>query len=760
MSIAVVYLARCIDGSTKEFIKFSESYNKYNAGFNHDLVIIFKGEAQRMGTKSATKQLFNKRNIISLDVDDNIGFDIHSYLIAAQNLNHDYLCFFNTHSEILGDDWLLKLYEPHIKNNKCGVTGATASYESLYTSYRLMSQVIQMCSINKLNYNELIAAYMHEELTLHTPKWISNNLNANMSNENFQVTMSDLESMQQHWFNVTRPGGSLHGFNLFRPFPNPHLRTNGFLIRRALLNSLDFKVATNKIDCCSFESGQLGLPRLLAEHGLCQILVGKNGMSYEVDNWSKNEGFRIGNQNNVLISDNQVKVFTNASKARKLYLSMLSWGEYISDTPNEIKEVGTCFSKGCLSITKNMRERKKRHADELLKISIVIPTHNRVELLMDALHTIVNQFYVNWECIIFDNKSDLPVEKLVKSLKDPRIKVVRSEKFLAVTESWNTAIDHAEGDYVCLLGDDDGLTPHYMQKIEFMVREHRPDFIYNSLYQFFHPGVAPWEPSGFVSDLRYGSFFQNIDDFFVLDPVQAQNAVKGSLDFNRNFTFNMQSFCFDRKFLDSIRINGKVFHSPFPDYYLANVAFANAAKIVVAPKPISIAGVSKKSFGFTLFNNLETKGAELLATKLEQDPVYQEFNHHILPGPMYNTNYFITMKYVETAIGKEIPTLCNHKKYRRLQILTNILPDPNANTIQELPIDFSNLLNEEEKIFIQNIRFLLQNIEELPFNRSKLKKIHKANQMYADNCIIEKKLDIGSYADLRMLFDAMVQEQI
>lgn len=202
------------------------------------------------------------------------------------------------------------------------------------------------------------------------------------------------------------------------------------------------------------------------------------------------------------------------------------------------------------------------------------------------------------------------------------------------------------------------------------------------------------------------------------------------------------------------------FFTPFSGLLFSKCCLCQRSENSCCAKTYFYSWSIKKSFGFTLFNNLETKGAELLATKLEQDPVYQEFNHHILPGPMYNTNYFITMKYVETAIGKEIPTLCNHKKYRRLQILTNILPDPNANTIQELPIDFSNLLNEEEKIFIQNIRFLLQNIEELPFNRSKLKKIHKANQMYADNCIIEKKLDIGSYADLRMLFDAMVQEQI
>jgi hypothetical protein len=44
--------------------------------------------------------------------------------------------------------------------------------------------------------------------------------------------------------------------------------------------------------------------------------------------------------------------------------------------------------------------------------------------------------------------------------------------------------------------------------------------------------------------------------------------------------------------------------------------------IAVSPQPLTVAGVSRASFGYTLFNNLEAEGATLLNTKLREDPLY------------------------------------------------------------------------------------------------------------------------------------------
>ena len=301
--------------------------------------------------------------------------------------------------------------------------------------------------------------------------------------------------------------------------------------------------------------------------------------------------------------------------------------------------------------------------------SVVIPTHNRLDLLRDAVETVRRQSYSKWELVIFDNASTDDIGGYVTGISDQRIRYERSDEFLPVTDSWNRALNLASGDYVTLLGDDDGLTPGYFERLSKIIDEFSaPDVLYSALYQFLHPGVAPWERRGYVADVKNGFFFVGRRTPFVLSKEDARKAVRGSIRLRRNFTFNMQAFCFHRDFLKRLHDDGPVFRSPFPDYYLANVAFAKARTIVVIPKPMAIAGVSKASYGYTLFNGLEQKGADLLNTKLTLDPLYAELEKFLLPGPSYNTNYVVTMEHVSRYVQDFVRSRVAFGRYRRLQI--------------------------------------------------------------------------------------------
>ena len=102
--------------------------------------------------------------------------------------------------------------------------------------------------------------------------------------------------------------------------------------------------------------------------------------------------------------------------------------------------------------------------------------------------------------------------------------------------------------------------------------------------------------------------------------------------------FNMPAFTVRRDFLHSIRRNGEVLHPPFPDYYFANFVLDRASKIVVEPRPIAFQGISTSSFGFTLFNQKTDEGFEVLGHKLKQDDLFNEFGHHLPPGPDITRN--------------------------------------------------------------------------------------------------------------------------
>lgn len=305
-----------------------------------------------------------------------------------------------------------------------------------------------------------------------------------------------------------------------------------------------------------------------------------------------------------------------------------------------------------------------------MKFSVVIPTHNRLDLLRDAIETVVRQDYADWELVVFDNASTDDIAGHVAGLADRRIRYARSGEFLPVTGSWNSAIELATGDYVVFLGDDDGLAPRYFSRISSIIGEfHSPEVLYCAIYQFLHPGVAPWDRQGYVADLRNGFFFVGRDAPFVLSAEEARRAVRGSIGLRRNFTFNIQAFALSRALLARLRADGPIFRSPFPDYYLANIALAKSQSTVVVPLPMSIAGVSAVSFGFTLFNNLEEQGAQILNAKLAADPLYPEIEGHLLPGPLYNSSYVVTMehvaRYARGFAGRDV----DYGRYRRLQIL-------------------------------------------------------------------------------------------
>jgi glycosyltransferase involved in cell wall biosynthesis len=304
--------------------------------------------------------------------------------------------------------------------------------------------------------------------------------------------------------------------------------------------------------------------------------------------------------------------------------------------------------------------------------SVVMPTHNRLHLLRDAIETVRRQDFNNWELVIFDNASKEGIADHVRALNDERVRYARSELFLPVTASWNRAIDLARGDYVVLLGDDDGLTPHYFVRLQQIIELFKqPDVVYNNIYQFWHPGVAPWEPSGYLIDVKHGFFFVNRDKPFLLTEDEARHAALGSIRLKINFSFNSQALVYNRKFLKELSSDGPVYRSPFPDYYIANVALMRSKSTVVVPEPLAVAGVSKASFGYTMYNGHEDRGAALLNTNLSTDPVYQEIADRLLPGPAYNTNFVVAMEYVARALPQLNATV-DYQRYRRIQIFAGL----------------------------------------------------------------------------------------
>lgn len=100
---------------------------------------------------------------------------------------------------------------------------------------------------------------------------------------------------------------------------------------------------------------------------------------------------------------------------------------------------------------------------EFPKISVIIPTFKRPLLLKKALKSVQDQDFKDLEIIVSDDEPNSQSEKIVQEfiLRDKRIKYVKNTKYKhGPNGNKNNGLDHASGEFITFLDDDDELLPN------------------------------------------------------------------------------------------------------------------------------------------------------------------------------------------------------------------------------------------------------------------------------------------------------------
>jgi len=114
--------------------------------------------------------------------------------------------------------------------------------------------------------------------------------------------------------------------HLFAPAPNYHVRTTGFIMRTDLMRRVwpRFSI-TKKIEYLS-ELGKRGVTQKIMRLGWQPYVIGANGMVYPKEQWPASNTFRSGNQENLLISDNQTGIYQKAGTELQQWLTNRTFG--------------------------------------------------------------------------------------------------------------------------------------------------------------------------------------------------------------------------------------------------------------------------------------------------------------------------------------------------------------------------------------------------------------------------------------------------
>lgn len=102
---------------------------------------------------------------------------------------------------------------------------------------------------------------------------------------------------------------------------------------------------------------------------------------------------------------------------------------------------------------------------EKIMISVIMPTYNTpIQILSQAVESILNQTYTNFEFIIINDCSTDNTLEYLHSLKDSRIKIVTNNKNLGITASLNIGLKMAQGEYIARMDSDDISLPKRFEK--------------------------------------------------------------------------------------------------------------------------------------------------------------------------------------------------------------------------------------------------------------------------------------------------------
>ncbi len=124
--------------------------------------------------------------------------------------------------------------------------------------------------------------------------------------------------------NAVRPGPLRRLRPGFEPFPNPHLRTNGFAMERQLILELEWGADPTRAETVMLEGGRRSLTRQVRERGLETLVVGHDGV-YPPERWRESATFRSGEQANLLLSDNRTRHYQEAGPLVRRGLAWLAW---------------------------------------------------------------------------------------------------------------------------------------------------------------------------------------------------------------------------------------------------------------------------------------------------------------------------------------------------------------------------------------------------------------------------------------------------
>lgn len=106
------------------------------------------------------------------------------------------------------------------------------------------------------------------------------------------------------------------------------------------------------------------------------------------------------------------------------------------------------------------------------KISVIIPNYNRTTVLQQAIKSVLNQSYQNFEILIVDDASTINPSSYIDTFEDQRIKLIQLQQNGGAAKARNIGATKANGKYIAFLdSDDEWLSNHLERRLAILQNE-------------------------------------------------------------------------------------------------------------------------------------------------------------------------------------------------------------------------------------------------------------------------------------------------
>lgn len=215
-------------------------------------------------------------------------------------------------------------------------------------------------------------------------------------------------------------------------------------------------------------------------------------------------------------------------------------------------------------------------------------------MLGAALRTVTCQDYDNLEILVSDNFSNDGTEDVVRNCGDKRVKYLNTGRRMSMSHNWEFALSHVHDGWVTIIGDDDGLLPNSIGKVNDIIRSAGVEALRSRVCSYKWPSITGTSYGRLGVPLQTGTEIRESRRWLARVLNGRATYLELPMLYNGGFVSN--------SVLNDIRSKtGSLYRSCIPDVYSAISISSVIDRYLFLEEPLAINGASKHSTGTSYF---------------------------------------------------------------------------------------------------------------------------------------------------------------